>query len=395
MPKIVNPLTDARIRNAKPQEKEYNLSAGYGLQLRVKPIGTKLWLFNYTNQISGKRTNISIGRYPAVTLKMALSEREKCHSYLATGQDPKIMRKRSEAATKEAMETTFSVIYDRWLDVKRPVVSPLYLKRLVNAIDLHLLPKLGGVPIGEISAPLTIDVLRPIGNKGKLETVRKLCRWLNEIMDFAVNTGVVGSNPLSGIRKAFQPPTTINHPTLKPYEIPEFMRALEAAQLNIVTKNLILWMFYTLARPGEAASAEWSEIDFENEIWVIPQEKMKQKREHKIPLSTDAMKLLHTMWPLSGHKKYVFPARNHVGGHVNSETANTALKRMGYKSKFVSHGIRALGSTVLHEEGYDSAIIELSLAHVDKNHVRAAYNRAEYLDRRREMMEWWSRYINK
>lgn len=393
MPRVAT-LTDTKIKHAKFKDKEYNLSAGQGLQLRVKPNGSKLWLFNYTKPYTGKRTNLSMGLYPSVSLKTAISERDKYLTCLATGNDPKVFRDGAEDDARESMTQTFAVVYDRWLEVKQVTISDSYLKRMVNSINLHVLPQLAGVPISQISAPEVIKVLKPLAENGKLESVRKLCRWLNEIMDYAVNTGLIAGNCLFGIRKAFPPPSSKNHPTLKPEELPAFFDCLEQSKISVETKSLIHWMLNTLVRPGEAASAEWGEIDLESATWTIPKEKMKMKRDHIVPLSRQAIAILQTMKPMSGHRRYVFPGRNDVSGHINSETANVAFKRMGYKAKFVSHGIRALGSTILHEHGHKSELIELSLAHVDKNQIRAAYNRAEHLCERREMMQWWSDYLD-
>ncbi|HDZ09317.1 tyrosine-type recombinase/integrase [Pseudohongiella sp.] len=393
MPRVAT-LTDTKIKYAKPQEKEYNLSAGQGLQLRVKPNGSKLWLFNYTKPYTGKRTNLGIGLYPSVSLKAAISERDKYLVFLATGNDPKALREEAEDHARASMSLTFAVVYDRWLEVKRATISDAYLKRMVNSISLHILPELAGVPISRISAPAVIKVLKPVADNGHLESVRKLCRWLNEIMDYAVNTGLIAGNCLFGIRKAFPAPSSKNHPTLKAEELPVFFDCLERSKMSFETKSLIHWMLHTLVRPGEAASAEWSEIDIEGATWTIPNEKMKMKRDHIVPLTRQAIEILQTLKPLSGHRRYVFPGRNNVSGHINSETANVAFKRMGYKSKFVSHGIRALGSTILHEHRHKSELIELSLAHVDRNQIRAAYNRAEHLPERRDMMQWWSDYLD-
>lgn len=393
MPRVAT-LTDTKIKHAKSKDKEYNLSAGQGLQLRVKPNGSKLWLFNYTKPYTGKRTNLSIGLYPSVSLRAAISERNKYLTCLATGNDPRALRDGAEDNARESMTQTFAVVYDRWLEVKRVTISESYLKRMVNSINLHVLPQLAGVPISQISARDAIKILEPVAENGFLETIRKLSRWLNEIMDYAANTGLIDVNCLAGIRKAFPPPSSKNHPTLKAEELPAFLHSLDQSKISVETKSLIHWMLNTLVRPGEAASAEWKEINLESATWTIPKEKMKMKRDHIVPLSRQAIKILQTMKPMSGHRKHVFPGRNDISGHINSSTANAAFKRMGYKSKFVSHGIRALGSTILHEHGHKSELIKLSLAHVDKNQIRAAYNRAEHLPERRDMMQWWSDYLN-
>lgn len=214
-------------------------------------------------------------------------------------------------------------------------------------------------------------------------------------MTYAVNSGYIQANPLAGIKETFKKPQKQNMPSLKPEELPELMQALATASIKRVTRFLIEWQLHTLTRPGEAAGTRWDEIDFENKLWIIPAERMKKRREHVIPLSQQAIELLEAIKPISGHRDFVFPSDRNPRTHINNETANMALKRMGFEGRLVSHGLRSLGSTTLNEHEFNPDIIEAALAHVDKNQVRSAYNRAEYIKKRRELMDWWSDHINK
>ena len=214
-------------------------------------------------------------------------------------------------------------------------------------------------------------------------------------MVYAVNTGLIHANPLTGIRKAFNSPKAVNLPTLKPTQLPELMATLNRANIKLVTRCLIEWQLHTMVRPGEAAGTRWDEINIKRAEWVIPAERMKQRKSHTIPLSPQVLNLLDIVKPLSGHREFVFPADRNPRKPANSQTANMALKRMGFKGKLVSHGLRALASTTLNEQGFDPDIIEAALAHVDQNAIRAAYNRAEYLERRRAMNNWWSDRIER
>lgn len=392
MPKVVT-LTDTQVRNARPKAKEYNLAAGKGLQLRIYPSGSKLWLFNYVRPRTDKRTNVSIGGYPDWSLKKATTERDKYREWLTSGLDPKVERGRQEVEEREQEATVFEAVYREWLELKTATVSPSYLERITDAMDLHVLPSIGETPVYKLTAPEVIDVLRPLEKRNRLETVRKLCRWINEVMDYAVNGGKLKANPLSKIRKVFQPPKTTHHPTIKPKELPQFMRDLEQASITIETRCLIEWLLHTMARPGEGASTEWTEIDFEKATWTVPAEKMKMSRDHVVLLTPQALSILQVMKPLTGHRRYVFTSYKDPKAHVNPETPNMALKRMGYGGRLVAHGIRAIGSTALNEHGHDAELVEVSLSHVDKDSIRAAYNRAEYLERRRAIMVWWSNSI--
>jgi integrase len=229
--------------------------------------------------------------------------------------------------------------------------------------------------------------------KGSLETVKRLSQRLNEVMNYAVNTGLIQANPLTGIKAAFKKPVKQHMPTLAPEQLPELMKTISYASIKLVTRCLIEWQLHTMVRPNEAACTRWDEIDLENMLWVIPAERMKMKREHVVPITRQAAELLERLQPISGHREFVFPADRDPKTHTNEQTANAALKRMGFNQRLVAHGMRALASTTLNEQGFDGDVVEAALAHVDKNEVRRAYNRADYLERRRVMMDWWSEHI--
>jgi len=393
MPKTTKPLTNTEVKQAKPKNKEYNLGDGGGLYLRVKPSGTKLWLFNYFKPFTNKRSNISLGQYPKLSLGKARSLRDEYQSLLADDTDPREYRRDQQAQGKQAHANTFEVVYLKWLQTKEGMWSDSYRKGLVKGMELHVLPALGPLPIHKINAPDTIKLFEPLAKRRALETVRKLCRWTNEIMVFATNTGLVESNRLAGISKAFQPPTVVNTLTIKPEELPKFLKALGQAGNDIIVKCQILWLLHTMVRPSEGAGTLWDEIDLENRVWEIPAERMKKRRDHVIPLSSQSIEILETMKPISQHRDYVFPSRSHAKESINNQSANMAIKRMGYKGKLVAHGLRSLSSTVLNEQEFPHDIIEAALAHVDQNAIRSIYNRAEYLEQRRVMLQWWSDYI--
>lgn len=393
MAKIVKPLTNTEISQAKPKDKEYNLSDGEGLMLRVKPNGSKIWLFNYTHPYTKKRKNISFGVYPDVSLAKARAKRLSAREQLADNSDPKEVREQEQLAVEQAHSNTFYKVCCDWHLVKKTKVSPDYAIDIWRSLMLHIFPKLGERPISKVTATSVIEVLNPIAAKGNLETVRRLCQRVNEVMSFAVNTGLIYSNPLSGISDAFEAPKAKLMATIKPDELPQLMKSLNTASIKLVTRCLIEWQLHTMVRPTEAAGARWAELDLKNRVWIVPAERMKMKREHTVPLSDQALQILETLHPISGHREYLFPADRDPRKHANSQSANMALKRMGYGGKLVSHGLRALASTVLNEQAFDADVIEAALAHVDKNEVRRAYNRADYLERRRHLMQWWSGHI--
>ena len=393
MPRTVKPLSDTQVRQAKPKVKEYNLADGKGLYLRIKPAGSKLWLFNYCNPITKNRANISLGAYPELSLQEARDVAQKFNGLLIKNIDPQEFRREQERNSAEAQTNTFQHIAENWLALKHPDISEGYYCHIYSRLNTYLYTKLGKVPIHKLTAVQTIEALTPLAKAGKLETVRKICAWVNEIMVFSVNTGLLHANPLAGIGKAFNAPKVTNMPTLRPEQLPELMQTLNRANIKLVTRCLIEWQLHTLSRPAEAAGARWEEIDTEKEQWEIPAARMKKNKDHLVPLSTQAINLLEVIWPLSGGREFIFPSYKSPQLCANSETANMALKRMGFKGRLVAHGLRALASTTLNEQGFDSDVIEAALAHIDKNAIRAAYNRADYLKRRRVMMQWWSDHI--
>ncbi|NIB39076.1 tyrosine-type recombinase/integrase [Pseudomaricurvus alkylphenolicus] len=393
MPKTTKPLSPTEVKNAKPKDKEYMLADGGGLQLRVKPTGAKSWVYRYKNPLNGKRSQMGFGAYPAVSLADARRLREDADKVRAKGVDPQQHREVQIEKQYQLNDNTLKRVALLWFSVKKTKVTASYADDIIRSLERYIFPELGNVPISDIKAPATIKVLKPVEASGSLETLKRLAQRLNEIMNYAVNTGLVDANPLSGIRHAFESPKKKNQPTIKPDQLPDLMRDLTNASIKRATRCLIEWQLNTMTRPSEAAGTRWDEIDFDKQIWNIPAERMKKKRPHSVPLSPQALALLETMRPISGEREYVFPSYLKPSEHINSQTANMALKRMGYKGLLVAHGLRSLASTTLNEQGFDPDVIEAALAHVDSNEVRAAYNRADYLERRRVMMDWWSEHI--
>lgn len=393
MARTTRPLTNTEIKQAKPRQKEYNLSDGAGLALRIKPNGSKYWIFNYSRPYTKKRANISFGAYPSLSLANARKQRDTARELLAQNIDPKEHKDEQENILRQSHKDTLQHVTTQWLEVKKTTVSEDHAQKILNSFTLHIFPALGNTPIHKLTAPKTIETFRPIAAKGSLETVKRLCQRLNEVMIWAVNTGLITSNQLSGISKAFETPKKTNLPTLNPKQLPELMKALTAASIKLTTRCLIEWQLHTMVRPSEAAGTRWDEIDTDEKVWNIPAKRMKKKKAHSVPLSPQTLALLEVMKPISSHLEYVFPADRDQKNHTNAQTANTALKRMGFAGLLVAHGLRSLASTTLNEQGFDHDVIEVALAHVDKNEVRSAYNRADYLKRRRVMMSWWSEHI--
>jgi integrase len=393
MAKKVNPLTNTQVKQAKPKDKIYKLSDGDGLQLRIMPNGSKQWLLDYFKPFTKKRTSLSLGAYPEVSILEARKKRVASRELLAKDIDPKEYKDDQHREQLLIASHTLKSVAEDWFAIKKTTITDVTAKSLWRKFENHVFPKLGHRPIDKILAPEAIEALKPLAAKGNLETTGKIIGHLNNIMTHALNTGILQHNPLSGIRSAFSAPKVTNMPTIKPDELGKLMKDISYASIKLVTRCLIEWQLHTMTRPSESAKAEWSEIDLENKLWVIPAERMKMRLEHKVPLTEQAIEILERLKPITGHRKYLFPSHIDHKKHCNVETANKALIRMGYKNRLVAHGLRALASTTLNEKAFNPDVIEAALSHVEKNEVRRAYNRAEYLESRRELMCWWSEHI--
>lgn len=393
MAKTTKPLTNTQVSQSKPREKVYTLSDGNGLQLRVKPNGSKLWLLDYYHPHTKKRTSLSFGIYPNISLADARKARDKAKALLANDIDPKEQRDDERAKEKIAHNNSLEHVASLWMETKRSKVSESHAEDTWRSLELHIFPQLGRTPIHKITAIRTIEIIKPIAAKGSLETVKRLCQRLNEIMVFAVNSGLIDSNPLAGIKAAFGTPNKQHLPTLKPEQLPELIQTINNASIKRTTRCLIEWQLHTMVRPSEAAGAKWKEIDFDNGLWNIPAARMKSKKAHTVPLSEQSLAILETMKPISSKSEFVFPSDRNLRKHTHPSTAKMALKRMGFHGELVAHGLRSIASTTLNEEGFDPDVIESALAHTGKNEVRSAYNRADYLKRRKPMMDWWSEKI--
>ena len=391
--RTTRPLTNTEVLRTKALEKDLTLHDGDGLFLIVKTSGKKLWRFRYQRPATKQRTMIGLGAFPALSLADARGLRADYLALLANGIDPQVQAEVVEEQQQIALDSIFSTVATNWFQLKSKSVTSDYANDIWRSLEKDVFPAIGETPVQQIKARTLVEALEPIKARGALETVRRLVQRINEIMIYAVNTGLIDTNPASGIGMAFEKPKKQNMPTLRPEELPKLMRSLIMSNLSVSTRCLIEWQLLTLVRPSEASGARWVEIDLDAKLWTIPAERMKAKREHIVPLSPQALDILEVMKPISAHREHVFPSRNDPKQPMNSQTANAALKRIGYGGKLVAHGLRSIASTALNEAGFNPDVIEAALAHSDKNEVRRAYNRSTYLLKRIELMNWWGELI--
>ncbi len=395
-------LIDTKIRAIKSTGKAGGdwLADGEGLYLVVFPTGAKVWKLRYMTPFTKKKNTYTIGGYPEISLIEARKIKGECRALLSQNIDPHAHRQAIEQAKQEEIYNTFENVAWAWYEWRqtRANFSQGYARDVKSLIERILLPAFGKYPITQISAPMALKAFKPLQEKGTLETLKRAIQKMNEIMTFALHREIIPHNPLINISKEFDSPTVEHFKTIKPEDLSEFLFTLNTAQIQLQTRYLILWQLLTMTRPNEAATAKYEDIDEKEKIWTIYINKgIKQDdkgREHKITLSRQALALLREIKKFSGGKVYLFPSHKNPQTHTNTQTANAAIKRMGYKGKLVAHGLRSIASTYLNEKGYNPELIEVALSHINQDRIRMAYNRADYIKQRFEILQAWADFID-
>jgi integrase len=390
-------LTDTRVRNAKPQAKAYKLSDGGGMYLLVTPDGARYWRLDY--RFAGKRRTLALGVYPIMTLSAARTGRDEARRLLTQDIDPNAAKKARKRATKVACENTFEAIAREWIANQRHRLAARYCALLLARLEVDVFPHIGSRPIAEIDAPELLDVLRRVEKRGVIETARRLRQICGQVFRYAIASSRAKHDPSADLRGALKSPgRPRGHKAMPLDEVPTFLKALETYDGDQRTRLALRLMVLTFARTTELRAARWSEIeniDGNEPLWRIPAERMKMKREHIVPLAPQAVAVLRELreLPGSGASPFLFPSPSR-DRHMSNNTMLYALYRMGYHSRATVHGFRSMASTALNEMGFRPDVIERQLAHQEQNAVRAAYNRAEYLNERRAMMKRWADHLD-
>ncbi|MER1846430.1 tyrosine-type recombinase/integrase [Proteus mirabilis] len=385
-------LTDMAIKKAKPREKVYSLGDGNGLSLIVEPNGSKGWRFRY--QFNGKSKMISLGIYPVITLNEAREKRDNARKLVANGVDPSEARKEERNKVSGQSENTFKKITLEWFNGRKDRWSEGYRDDMMEAFENDVFPYIGDRPIAEIKPLELLEVLSIMEKRGVTEKLKKVRQRCDEVWKYAIITGRAEYNPAPDLASAFIPHQRENYPYLLADELPEFLSSVDKYQGSQIVRTALNILMLTGLRPGELRKSEWSFIDFESRTWKLPEKIMKMGRVHVVPMSDQVISLLRQIQPISGDYQYIFPSRTNHKKHLSEMAINTMIGRMGYRGRATGHGFRHTMSTILHEKGFNTAWIELQLAHVDKNSIRGTYNHALYLEGRREMMQWYADYID-
>jgi integrase len=386
-------LTDTAIRNAKPGATPRKLADGGGLYLLIRPAGGKWWRLDY--RFDGKRKTLSAGTYPAVPLTLARQRRDEARRLLAEGIDPGEHRKLTKSAPPQDADS-FEAVAREWHAKFTPTWTKEHGDRIMQRLVLNVFPWIGARPVGGITAPELLAVLRRIEARGRLETAHRAHQNCGAVFRYAVATGRAERDPSGDLRGALPPAQKRHHAAIvEPKAAAELLRALDGYTGSLATACALKLAPLTFVRPGELRRAEWAEIDLEAAEWRIPAAKMKMREAHTVPLSRQAVAILRELLPLTGRGRYVFSGARSADRPMSENTVNAALRRMGYdKDAMTGHGFRSLASTILHEQGWPSDIIERQLAHAERNKIKAAYNRAQHLPERRKMMQTWADYLD-
>jgi integrase len=360
------------------------------LYLLVLPSGAKVWRFKYHFQ--GKEKLVSLGHYPAVSLKDARDKAAEARKTLGGGKDPSTERRQAKLNQKN----TFESIAREWHEKQAPAWSAGHAAIVLRRMENNLFPYIGSKPVSELAATEILAVLRKVESRGAVTVARVVRGLCSCVFRYAVITGRAEHDPAAAIRGAVAARPAKNRAAVTdPEKAGALMLAIGRYSGVFQVRCALSFMALTFCRPGEILHAEWSEFDFSGSLWRIPGEKMKMSRDHLVPLSTQAIAVLEEMRPHSGEGRYVFPGLRRGRPVMRSQTLVLALRRMGFdRNETCAHGFRAMASTLLNEQGYPPDVIERQLAHVPGNQVRAAYNRAEYLPERRKMMDEWANYLD-
>lgn len=385
-------LSDTKIKQAKPRSKRYKLYDAKGLYILVSPKGDKWWRLRY--QFRGKEAHLSLGVYPAVSLKKARKRQLEVFEQLAESIDPAA----AKAAKKQADANTFEALAREFIENNRPKWKGNTYEVKLSRMERHLFPYIGQTPVRELTPPQLLEVLRRIEDAGAKELPARMRSLVGQILRYGIATGRAERDIAADLQGALKPHRARHHPSItEPKAVGALLRAIDGYEGHLVIKTALQLAPLVFVRPGELRGAQWSEFDFDAAQWHVPAERMKVKQKHIVPLSKQVIALLEGLKQLTGGERFVFPGVRTSDRPISDNTINAALRKLGYtKDEMTGHGFRSTASTLLNEsQKWHVDAIERQLAHGERNDIRAAYNYAEHLDERTKMMQWWADYLDR
>ena len=383
------PLSALAIRKTKPSHKSSRLYDSGGLYLEISPTNSRWWRLSY--RFAGKRKLISLGVFQDISLAEARERRDAARKLLANGIDPGAKRKADKREVAIRMASSFEAVAREWYGRQVHVWAPSHTADVERRLENNLFPEIGAFPIADITAPELLAAVRKIEQRGAHDLAHRVLQVAGQILRYGVATGRCERDLSADLRGALAPHKAKHQAAITPEELPDLLRAIDKyAELGERQTGMALRLLaVTFVRTGELIGAQWKELDLESAVWIIPAQRMKMKTEHVVPLSTQAIGILRDLKAVAGASRYVFPGRN-LDKPISNNTMLFALYRMGYKGKMTGHGFRSVASTMLNESGFRADVIERQLAHGERNAIRGAYNRAEYLSERKAMMQQWA-----
>ncbi len=387
-------LTDTTIRTAKAKDKDYKLVDEKGMYLLITKAGQKYFRFNY--RFTGKQKTLALGVYPETTLKEARERRDHARKIIQNGIDPSAVKKANKMNLITEANNSFKSVAVEWFEKFKPSWSKDHAQRKWMFLEKDIFPILGDAPIKNITPGEFLSVLEKIQARGAIETAHRVKSICGEVFRYGIVTDKCERDITQDLKGALIPSVPQNMAAITdPDKVGALLRVIDSYKGDAITRAALKLTPYVMLRPGEIRCAEWSEIDLEKKQWKIPADKMKMRRPHIIPLSNQVIEILNEIHKLTGRWKYIFPSLRSKDRPMSNNTVNAALRRMGYTTEdMTAHGFRGMASTLLHENGFETAHIEVQLAHAERNKVKAAYNHAEYLPQRTEMLQWWADHLD-
>ncbi|MXV35540.1 MULTISPECIES: phage integrase central domain-containing protein [unclassified Saccharibacter] len=380
-------LTNLAIKNAQSREKAYKMADAQGLYILVKPNGSKLWYLKY--RFGGKERKLSFGPYPEVSLTAARQAKETARAELREGQDPSLTKKQKRAAASKE-ESTFGSVTQKWFEHNAARWTAKHQHDVISSLERLVLPSLAKIPLDSITAPMVLEVLKRIERNRAIETAHRVRQRISAVFCYGIACGLANNDPASQLKSILKPVPKGRQPAIT--DLPTLCKMLETIEENPaqpVTLLAFRFLALTAVRSSELREMRWDEVN--GDVWSIPSERMKMKRPHIVPLARQAIEILEVVKSITGNGPLVFPSVRWSHKPMSDMTLSALIKRAGYTGQHVPHGFRASFSSIMNEKRpEDRAIIDLMLAHVSKNKVESAYNRAQHLEKRREIAQEWA-----
>jgi integrase len=389
MPRINRKLTETEIRNAKPKDKDYKLYDDGGLRLLVRTSGTKVWQYPY--KLQDKYNIYTIGQYPDIGSADARKLRDEARKLIKDGIAPNEQKKAIALKAQYESRNSFHALATEWHS--KQLWAKKHAASILRRLEVDVFPEIGHKPIAKVTRLDVLQALQKIEKRGSLDVAKRVNQYCASIFDYALVLGLCEMNLAIGLSKAIKAHQTTHRAYLKEKELPDFLAKLEAYRGRTLIRLALKLLVHTFVRPGELRGARWDEIEEAKSEWRIVPERMKMKREHIVPLSSQALGIIRQIRAISGGCALLFPGVKSIHKPISDVTLLKAIQILGYGGKATPHGMRATASTILNENGFKPDVIERQLAHIEQNKVRAAYHHAEYLAERREMMQWWGNYL--